>query len=53
MATGLADAVKQLVQDKGISEELVRKTIEDFLLAAYKKKYGTADNAVVRFKDGE
>lgn len=51
MATGLADAVKQLVQDKGISEELVRKTIEDFLLAAYKKKYGTADNAVVRFNE--
>ena len=51
MATGLADAVKQLVQDKGISEELVRKTIEDFLFAAYKKKYGTADNAVVRFNE--
>jgi len=51
MATGLADAVKQLVQDKGISEDLVRKTIEDFLLAAYKKKYGTSDNAVVRFNE--
>ena len=26
-------------------------TIENFLLAAYKKKYGVVDNAVVRFSD--
>ncbi len=51
MSTGLADAVKTLVQDKGISEELVRKTIEEFLIAAYKKKFGTIDNAVVRFNE--
>jgi hypothetical protein len=31
MASGLADAIKALVQDKGISEELVKQTIEDFL----------------------
>jgi N utilization substance protein A len=51
MATGIADAIRQIVQDKGISEELVLKTIEELLLAAYKKKYGQADNAVVRFSD--
>jgi N utilization substance protein A len=51
MASGLADAIRGLVQDKGISEELVMKTIEDFLLAAYKKKYGTVDNAVVKFNE--
>ncbi len=51
MESGLADAIRGLVQDKGIPEDLVRKTIEDFLIAAYKKKYGTADNAVVRFND--
>jgi transcription termination/antitermination protein NusA len=51
MASELAVAIKQLVQDRGISEELIMKTIEDFLLAAYKKRFGTADNAVVRFSD--
>ena len=51
MATGLADAIRQLVQDKGISEELVEKTIEEFLFAAYKRKFGTSDNAVVLFNE--
>jgi transcription termination/antitermination protein NusA len=51
MAAGLADAIRSLVQDRGISEDLVRKTIEDFLLAAYKRKFGTTENAVVRFND--
>jgi N utilization substance protein A len=51
MASELAAAIRQLVQDRGISEELIMKTIEDFLLAAYKKRFGTADNAVVRFSD--
>ncbi|KGE73976.1 transcription termination factor NusA [Spirochaeta lutea] len=51
MASGLADAIRLLVQDKGISEELVKKTIEDFLLAAYKRKYNTTENAVVRFSE--
>ena len=30
MSSGIAEAIKQLVQDKGISEDLVIKTIEDF-----------------------
>ncbi len=51
MTSGLADAIRGLVQDRGIPEELVRKTIEDFLIAAYKKKFGTTENAVVRFSD--
>jgi N utilization substance protein A len=45
MAGELSEAVKQLVADKGISEELILKTIEMALLAAYKKKYGTTSNA--------
>ncbi|WP_319561261.1 transcription termination factor NusA [Marispirochaeta sp.] len=54
MASGLADAIRSIVQDRGISEDLVKKTIEDFLLAAYKKKFGQCDNAVVRFdEEGE
>ncbi len=53
MASGLADAIKALVQDKGISEELVKQTIEDFLFAAYKRKFGTTENAVVKFTDDD
>jgi len=45
----MAEAIRQLIFEKGISEDLVLKTIEDALLAAYKKRYGTAENAVVRF----
>jgi N utilization substance protein A len=51
MQSDLAQAIKQLVQERGIPEDLVMKTIENFLLAAYKKKYGSMDNAVVRFSD--
>jgi N utilization substance protein A len=45
MANELSEAVKQLVADKGISEDLILKTIEMALLAAYKKKFGTTSNA--------
>lgn len=51
MASALNDAIRNLASDKGISEELILHTIEEFLLAAYKKRYGTADNAVVKFDD--
>ncbi|MFW5788458.1 MAG: transcription termination factor NusA [Spirochaetota bacterium] len=51
MSSELGDAIRLLVADDGISEDLVRRTVEEFLLAAYKKKYGTADNAVVRFSE--
>ena len=53
MASELSEAIRALVHDRGISEELVIKTIEDFLLAAYKKRFGTVDNAVVRFNEDE
>jgi len=53
MASGLADAIKTLVQDRGISEELVKQTIEDFLLAAYKRKFGTTENAVIKFNEDD
>jgi N utilization substance protein A len=51
MSNELGDAIRSIVQDGGISEDLVRTTVEEFLLAAYKKKFGTQDNAVVRFSD--
>jgi len=34
-----------------MSEELILKTIENTLLAAYKRRFGNADNAIVRFND--
>ncbi|MFW6212197.1 MAG: transcription termination factor NusA [Spirochaetota bacterium] len=51
MSGELANAIRLLVQDSVISEDLIRTTVEDFLIAAYKKKFGTADNAVVHFSD--
>ncbi|HOJ98183.1 MAG TPA: transcription termination factor NusA [Termitinemataceae bacterium] len=51
MATDMSEAIRQLVQDRGLSEELVLKTIENTLLAAYKRKFGTTENAIIRFSD--
>lgn len=51
MSSEMAKAIKQMVQEKGVSEELILKTIEEALLAAYKKKYGIVENAVVRFNE--
>jgi N utilization substance protein A len=47
----MSEAIHQLIQERGISEELILKTIENTLLAAYKRRYKDADNAVVRFTD--
>jgi N utilization substance protein A len=47
----MSEAIRQLIQDRGISEELIFKTIENTLLAAYKRRFGTADNAIVRIND--
>jgi len=38
-------------QDRGMSEELILKTIENTLRAAYKHRYGNAENAVISFDD--
>jgi len=51
MSAEMAEAIRQLVQEKGIDEDLVFRMIEDTLKAAYKRKYGTNDNAVVSFND--
>jgi N utilization substance protein A len=51
MATDMSDAIRQLIQDRGMSEDLILRTIENTLLAAYKRRFGNADNAVVRFGD--
>ncbi len=51
MSAEMAEAIRQLVQEKGIDEDLVFRMIEDTLKAAYKRKFGTNDNAVVTFND--
>ncbi|MCL2880013.1 MAG: transcription termination factor NusA [Treponema sp.] len=51
MATDISEAIRQLSEDRGISEELILKTIEETLLAAFKRRFGSADNALVRFND--
>lgn len=51
MASDMAEAIRELVNERGIPEELVVNTLKDALLAAYKKKYGTSENAIIRFRD--
>ena len=47
----MAEAIRELIQAKGYSEESVRQTIENALKAAYKRTYGTSENAIVKFED--
>ncbi|MDT4761483.1 transcription termination factor NusA [Sphaerochaeta sp. PS] len=51
MATELGDAIQSMIAEKNISEELVLSTIEDILRAAYKRKFGTEENAVIQFSE--
>jgi len=51
LGTDMSQAIRQLNQDRGIPEELILRTIEDTLIAAYKHRYGNADNAVVQFNE--
>ncbi|MDE6068398.1 MAG: transcription termination/antitermination protein NusA, partial [Treponemataceae bacterium] len=49
----MAEAIKELVEQKGLSAESVMSTIENMLKAAYKRTYGTNANAVVVFEKDE
>lgn len=51
MSESFAEAIKNIQSERNIPEELVFSAIEEFLMAAYKKTYGTSDNAVVRFSE--
>ena len=51
MSSNISEAVNQFVQERGISEENVLKMIEETLKAAYKRKFGRNENAVVDFSD--
>ena len=47
----MAEAIRQLISVKGYSEDSVRQTIEKALKAAYKRTYGTDENAIVKFNE--
>ena len=47
----MAEAIRQLIQEKGYSEDSVRQTIEKALKAEYKRTYGTYENSIVKFND--
>jgi N utilization substance protein A len=51
MNADFADSIRAIQSERGITEDLVLATIEEFLMAAYKKTFGTSDNAVVRFSE--
>ncbi|MFA7671018.1 MAG: transcription termination factor NusA [Sphaerochaetaceae bacterium] len=51
MSNDLGEAIQTLVNERGISEDLVLETIRGLLLAAFKRKFGTSDNAVIEFNE--
>jgi N utilization substance protein A len=51
MTAGLFDAIRQLVQDMDVPEDLIKNAIEEFLIAAYKRTFKTTENAVVKFSE--
>ena len=48
MTLNLSAAIKDINQEKGISEELIQETIEIALTNAYKKYYGTLENLSIK-----
>jgi N utilization substance protein A len=53
MITDVSEAIEQIVQERSISEELAVQIVENTMLAAYKRKFGNNDNAVIRFDDDQ
>lgn len=51
MSSDMAEAIRQLIEEKGFSEESVKISIENSIKAAYKKTFGTSDNCEVEFSD--
>lgn len=47
----MANAIRELILEKGFSEDSVKQIIEKSLKSAYKKTYGTDENAIVKFND--
>ncbi len=51
MVIDLTATIKELQREKGISEELIKSTVETAIKKAYEKYYGTTDNLVIRNED--
>ncbi len=51
MRLELSGIIKELQQEKGISEDLIVSTIETAISKAYEKYYGTIENLVIRHED--
>lgn len=49
----MAEAIRELKSQKGMSEDSIRQTIESAIKAAYKRSFGTADNCIVSFEEDE
>ncbi|MDR0635609.1 MAG: transcription termination factor NusA [Treponema sp.] len=47
----MSEVILQLMHDRNMPEDLILRTIEETLLAAYKRRYGGVENAIVRFND--
>ena len=48
MDASFFDALRQLIHEKGIPQDLVLQAVERGLIAAYRKRFHTDENAVVR-----
>lgn len=49
--TEILEAVQGIVYEKGITTDLMRLVIQEIMKAAYKRHYGTDENAVVEFDE--
>ncbi len=47
----MADAIHALIAEKGVSEDSVKRTVENAIKAAYKRTYGQSENCIVKFAD--
>lgn len=47
----MAEAIRAVAQEKGISVDAVKQIVEDMIKAAYKSRYNTADNCIVHVSD--
>ena len=53
MASEMAVAIQQLMDEQGYTKEQVLKIIEDMVKAAYKKSCGTNQNCIVQFNEDQ
>ena len=51
--SSMAEAIKELVEERGLSPDAVKLAVEKMLKAAYKRAHGTDENAVVVFDEDE